>query len=439
MAVSVGPSPFGDYSAYQNFKRATKKQSKDWTLKGWKKPAMRNLTDSKGNSIQVPEDDYQDYMTFYRSASDGLQSEQYKGSGRLRDVQTPADYVDYAFGKNTKVVPYVQEGVGHIKLLEYAPLHQVLRVTFTNNGSIVAFFRVPKTVAATLMTLAQTGQTRTDGRHLLGVYFWDLIRIRGTVHGSRYKFEYVLDNSTGGLPGRPYGSGENFYKIETGPDKTIQAKIDALKKQLAAYDSPDVQRILEKLIAGMREGLENEAVMKAREHSTNVGDNIMKDYATAVNMLDTRADSDERKKMLQEELASLEGKQHDVTRRVRQQVLPEGSQLTDPTAAILATVDQSKPLSAEKQRQLEEVARAMQHFVTPAQRTGLTNVHNAERRNARSWDNERVSQLAEQLARENKLGKGGIELFNTHFPNATEQFDYLKHRGFIPADARYIN
>ena len=124
MVVSVGPSPFGDYSAYQNFRRATKKQLKNaWTEKGWKKPAMRNLTDSKGNSIQVPEDDYQDYMTFYRAASDGQQSDQYTASGRLKDVQTPADYVDYAFGKNTKVAPVVQQGVGHIQLLEYAPRH----------------------------------------------------------------------------------------------------------------------------------------------------------------------------------------------------------------------------------------------------------------------------------------------------------------------------
>lgn len=418
MAVRVGPSPFGDYSAYQNFKRATKKQQKDWTLKGWKKPAMRDLTSNQGNSYKVPEDDYADYMTFFRSAVDTDRSEQYDKSGRLRDVQTPADYIDYAFGKNTKIAPVVQEGVGHISLLEYSVRYQILKVTFTNNGSVVAFFRVPKTVAATLMALAQTGTTRADGRHLLGVYFWDLIRIRGTVHGSRYKFTYVKDNGTGGLPGRPFGSGQYFYDVSTGPNKNIEAKIKALE------DVQTMQNGFDSIIAALNKQLANGA-----------DPDIINGLIKALN--DTPAASDEEKALVKEELENLRASQYNVTRRNKRVV---SEQFTDPTEAMLATRTNPKaPITEEQQLMLDEVARVVKGYVTPDEATKGIRKHNVMQRIERSWDNERVSNLVEQLASENKLGKGGINAFNNHFPNITEQFDYLKHRGFIPADARYTN
>ena len=424
MQVTYGPSPFGDFSEYQKFKRASKKElKKNWGVSypssGWKKPAMRNLTDSKGNRIQVPEDDYQDYMTFYRSATDEQKSDQYTGSGRLRDVQTPADYIDYAFGKNTKVVPIVQQGVGHIQLLEYAPRHQVLRVTFTNNGSIVAFFRVPQQVAMVLMHLAQSGSARSDGKHLLGVYFWDMIRIRGTVHGSRYKFTYVQDHSTGGLPGRPYGSGEYIYREETGLDKGTQKQINALKEhqeiETALYDliSKDPE-----LYADIQKGKTVQA-------------------ADIQSMLDKYAAD---KKSIENSIAALEATGKQVHRRVPMEVAKD---VVDPTDAMLAAWGVNRQmidkLPATKQQQLAQVQQALANYITPERAAARVRQHNATRRIDRSWDNERVSELAEQVASKGVFGKGGIEYFNNHFPNASEQFDYLKHRGFIPADARYIN
>ena len=88
-----------------------------------------------------------------------------------------------------------QKGCGHISMVEYAQKEHILRVTFTNNGAVCVFFEVPTAVAGELIHLAKSKRTRPDGRHILGVRFWDYIRIRGTQHGAKYPFEYESHGS----------------------------------------------------------------------------------------------------------------------------------------------------------------------------------------------------------------------------------------------------
>ena len=88
-----------------------------------------------------------------------------------------------------------QKGCGHISQVEYAQKEHILRITFTNNGAICLFFDVPTAVAGELIYLAKSKRTRHDGRHILGVRFWDYIRIRGTQHGAKYPFEYESHGS----------------------------------------------------------------------------------------------------------------------------------------------------------------------------------------------------------------------------------------------------
>lgn len=83
-----------------------------------------------------------------------------------------------------------QKGCGHISQVEYAQKEKILRVTFTNNGAICLFFDVPTAVAGELIHLAKSKRTRHDGRHILGVRFWDYIRIRGAHTGAKYPFAY---------------------------------------------------------------------------------------------------------------------------------------------------------------------------------------------------------------------------------------------------------
>ena len=89
-----------------------------------------------------------------------------------------------------------QKGCGHISQVEYAQKEHILRITFTNNGAICLFFDVPTAVAGELIYLAKSKRTRhKDGRHMLGIRFWDYIRIRGTQHGAKYPFEYESHGS----------------------------------------------------------------------------------------------------------------------------------------------------------------------------------------------------------------------------------------------------
>ena len=147
------------------------------------KPAMRQLTDSvTGAKYSTPEDDYQDFKS-------------------KRQDQSVEQYVSEAFDfkKNRFEVERINDG--HIEMFEYSDMYKVLRVTFakaSQGGRTVAYLNVPRAVAGELlhhMKTRATGSSPVDGRerHLVGIRFWDLIRIRGDIHGSRYTFAYVAD------------------------------------------------------------------------------------------------------------------------------------------------------------------------------------------------------------------------------------------------------
>ena len=141
-----------------------------------------------------------------RTAPDGRTVTVYKTTGYDDTIgfhshdEPDEDALSYAMNAFDKNDPshgpiFEQEGCGHIAMLEYAQVQQVLRVTFTNNGAICLFYRVPTAVAGELLSLAKTKATRISAvdrkyRHVLGMVFWDLVRIRGQRHGARYPFEY---------------------------------------------------------------------------------------------------------------------------------------------------------------------------------------------------------------------------------------------------------
>ena len=152
---------------------------------------MHELTDpATGKPYQIPDDDYREYL------------------GQKQDKSVDK-YVASAFesSADVKVVePRATGGdTGHIIKLEYAVLYKILRVTFkkpSKGGQVVAYMNVPAPVAGELLYLAESNQTQVSAssgtlRHVLGMRFWDLIRIRGTIHGSRYPFDYVTDMGNG--------------------------------------------------------------------------------------------------------------------------------------------------------------------------------------------------------------------------------------------------
>ena len=150
-----------------------------------------------------------------------------------------AAYVEYSFAENTRHV-YKTEGCGHILYLEYNSDTQIARITFWDN-SVVIYFRVPRQVFGELYTLAvsKTKATHTfngSERHELGVRFWDLIRIRGSKHGSRYRFVYTSESgyeAQHSAPGRP---NTRLYYIADKPEKITNKKLKELgKEQLVDY------------------------------------------------------------------------------------------------------------------------------------------------------------------------------------------------------------
>ena len=162
---------------------------------------MRELTDrATGKSYEVPDDDYRQYL------------------GRKQD-QSVEDYISSVFGPKSdiKTVDVRATGgdTGHITKLEYAVLYKMLRVTFrkpSRKGQVVVYMNVPTPVAGELLYLAEYNPTQMSGstfRHVLGIRFWDLIRIRGTVHGTRYTFKYTNSTADGS---------DNYVKGTATPD-----------------------------------------------------------------------------------------------------------------------------------------------------------------------------------------------------------------------------
>lgn len=145
---------------------------------------------SDGTIAKVIDNDWEVPLGFSESYGYGNRSvEVYNENG-----VSSTEYAANALNGGDPNVESWEGDCGHIVGLAYSPAAQVLKVVF-KSGSTVIFFRVPSTVAGELLHFAKTGQTMrsiVDGkdRHVLGIRFWDLIRIRGTLNGAKYRYEY---------------------------------------------------------------------------------------------------------------------------------------------------------------------------------------------------------------------------------------------------------
>lgn len=117
-----------------------------------------------------------------------------------------AAYANAAFEKVAGVGKYyvVEAPEGHIQEIRYNPTYQVMDVMFRKRGNqgadtSVLFFRVPMAYWVEFQHHATSMATSIgfDGtrRHVLGIRFWDLIRIRGQRSGSRLEYTYERSGS----------------------------------------------------------------------------------------------------------------------------------------------------------------------------------------------------------------------------------------------------
>ena len=182
---------------YGEFKRLTAKQYKDIgaSYRNLKHPEKKTITLWNGKKARVIDSELGVPLGFskmfgYNGASETVTDE--------KTGITSTDYAEEAFSGKHRTHDWQGDNSGHITAISYSAYYQLLKVTF-RAGAICIYYRVPSTVAGELLKFAETGATMrsaVDGkeRHVLGIRFWDLVRIRGTKHGSRYRFEYQSGN-----------------------------------------------------------------------------------------------------------------------------------------------------------------------------------------------------------------------------------------------------
>lgn len=289
MAVVAGPFPGSEgYAEWKGKKRdlfgMNKRAFKSAeSFRGHgnpEKPSYRYIRNTlNGDTYKVPARDYNEINKYLEKASgkvnegglnqvraSGL-TESYivskmKGKAKFGDVRSAGDFVDFGFSDDQKEnIAYVECQGGHIKALTYNPKYLLLRVEFEKRGDICVFFNLPANVATTLMYLARNNTMAPPGpngeeRHAVGVEFWNLVRVRGTVHETRFQFMYEYGGPSG--EGIPSASGGDFSRSEErmiseitqerNPNRNVLEPTPAKDSSSAVdgYGTRDLYRILDR-------------------------------------------------------------------------------------------------------------------------------------------------------------------------------------------------
>jgi hypothetical protein len=199
--ATAGLAPWSEGYEGNPFRRFTVKQQKAAGLrnpgKGWiskdawdkmpKHPPMTEHILPSGQRVKVIDGDYDAYIGFQRPDTN-------KTVAMLAEISDAFNLADSERGQSKKPlgVKHV-DGVGHINWLEYNPMRQIMMVEFATDQAVVVYFQVPGNVYQILAHHAESGGTRQDGKHMLGIEFWNYIRIRGQITGSRYRYVYTQD------------------------------------------------------------------------------------------------------------------------------------------------------------------------------------------------------------------------------------------------------
>jgi hypothetical protein len=247
-----GPAPWSEGYEGNPFRRFTIKQQKAAGLKnlgkGWisqdawdkmpKHPKMTEHVLPNGVRVKVIDGDYDAYIGFQRP-------DQNKTVAMLAEISDSFNLADSERGGHGGKKPLgVQhrDGVGHINWLEYNPMRQIMMVEFNTDQAVVVYFQVPKNVWQILAYHAESGGTRYDGKHLLGVEFWNYVRIRGQITGSRYRYVYTQDGNS--LTGAESTDG--------GPPITVKEKKEVERKAKEQPQSSTGQMNRNSLVAYAR-------------------------------------------------------------------------------------------------------------------------------------------------------------------------------------------
>lgn len=165
-----------------------KQRERGWVTKGRLSGnvKLRSQTDFMGGKTKAYViEGYDDYIGFHAN-DDGEQ----------------LAYAEAAFDEVKKGgvgILSAEPSGGHITKIEYNYDSKVMRVTFRKDGrrgNQCLFVGVAASIANQLLIHAESGNTRGDGRHLVGIRFWELVRIPHQKTGARLPFSYTGSHST---------------------------------------------------------------------------------------------------------------------------------------------------------------------------------------------------------------------------------------------------
>lgn len=221
MSVHAGQDPrsrgltsatfFDENGSHRNIVRGGKNSDKEWDLsggwhykrpKGWDKDLesrrkKRRLTGLDGKTYDVwyyddwnADDGSRVSVDKVYDSRIGFHATNPEGD-RCQKLLAKAEY---AFKKELAPACHAEINEGHIRSIQYDEQFLIMRVTFVD-GTICIFDRIPSAVAGTLLSAMRNKATKgyyPDGtpKHLVGILFWDYVRIRGQRHGAKYPFEY---------------------------------------------------------------------------------------------------------------------------------------------------------------------------------------------------------------------------------------------------------
>lgn len=242
------------------------KKTKKYTSSG----DVRVLHTAEGKEVKLY------YSENYKNTKVGFYAHEDAEGKPTNTAQEALAFAEDAFSREEGVKSHT--GAGHIANLEYALEEQILKVTFAN-GTVCIFFQVPTAVAGELLYLAGKGEDhkRSDGRHYLGITFWDLVRIRGQRTGARYPFEYQshADYKLSGSNTR-YGvqiSAATYRKLfRNHKEFDIQEQIRPFKDGdiVSVILSPDEMNLYAEYINMVEDDKENRRIIERAGHHKKV-------------------------------------------------------------------------------------------------------------------------------------------------------------------------
>lgn len=251
--VVAGPVPWSE--SYDPFKysgkgsRGAKSAQRALGLRWSRKENKWKHNANHGTDRKARWDDY--IVNSRRLLAD--MTDQYKKTGQIYQGASNADYVDYSFNVDKDSVIGI-EGCGHISNMLYNVHTLVLQVTFTNNGSVVCYFNVPSTVVGELFNYAETKVEDSMGKHLLGKRFWELVRVKGNIHGSRYPFAYTEDNGFANGEGHVKGArwshaaDDDMDRIAKSNGTTGMSEEEAAAYESAEFTKKDIFNIAKDIL-----------------------------------------------------------------------------------------------------------------------------------------------------------------------------------------------